>query len=273
MAKLSIPAVVIATTLIVATTSVVGAVAVTSSSSSQIRLCVNKKTFAVTQRTACKSTEKTILINSQGIPGAQGPAGPPGLNGAPGSDGAPGLPGAPGADGAPGLPGTPGADGLPGTPGAPGEQGIQGLPGPAGSDATGALPKAGWGVNVYSSPVSVGDSGGSLMTSWSLPSAPGPYVVTLGVQIRETMNHDSAPRTYSCSDPYFRQTFMTIPATSSAGVPYQFQVTYVTYPGDTTTFLRCGQMNSGSPWDPADFWVYPVAVIQVSGWEQLQPAS
>jgi len=280
MPKFSITTAAVVAAVIVATSSILGVAAVASTQSNQIRLCVNKKTFIVAQRATCKSTEKTVMGNLQGVPGARGPSGAPGIAGIPGRDGAPGAagtPGTPGADGAPGQAGSSGVDGLPGVPGAPGAQGIQGIqgpPGPAGSDATGALPMAGWGVNVYSSPVSVGEgfSPGVQMMSWSLPSAPGPYVVTLAVQIRENMNHDAVPHTYVCTDRFNRLNFMTIPATSSVGQIYQFQVTYVTYSNETTTFLKCGQYSFGASWEAADFWVYPASVVQVSSWENLQPA-
>jgi hypothetical protein len=43
--------------------------------SSSVTFCVNKKTFAVSQRTACKSTEKTLTVNQLGQTGPTGPMG------------------------------------------------------------------------------------------------------------------------------------------------------------------------------------------------------
>lgn len=273
MSKLSISVVLVV--VVVATMSIFGAVTVASASGGQIRLCVNKKTFVVAQRTKCKSTEKSLLVNVQGIPGPQGPAGLPGAQGLSGAPGASGIDGLPGLDGLNGQDGAPGATGIQGPEGLQGPQGIQGPPGPPGSDAMGALPVAGWAPNNQAPLVAVGELfyPGVAMTSYPLPTEPGPYVVTLGIQVYETMSHLSAPHTYVCWDPYFSMTYMTIPETNSSGYIYQFQVTYVTQANATQTSLSCGQFtNAGPTWDAATFQVYPISVIQVASSEVLSPA-
>lgn len=273
MSKLSISVVIIA--VVVATTSICGAVTVASASGSQIRLCVNKKTLVVAQRTKCKSTEKSILVNAQGIAGPQGPAGLPGAQGLSGPPGPSGIDGLPGLDGQNGQDGAQGATGIQGPEGLQGPQGIQGPPGPPGSDAMGALPVVGWGPSNQAPLVAVGELfyPGVAMTAYPLPAQPGPYVVTLGIQVSETMSHLSSPHTYVCLDPYFSMTYMTIPETNSSGYVHQFQVTYVTQENATQTSLSCGQFTNGGPtWDAATFQVYPISVIQVSSSEVLSPA-
>lgn len=85
-------------------------------------------------------TEKAAEDAPEGIPGAQGPPGPPGIQGSPGVDGSPGprgKQGEPGVDGKDssvagpqGVAGSPGADStVPGPKGDTGEKGDKGDPG------------------------------------------------------------------------------------------------------------------------------------------------
>lgn len=68
-------------------------------------------------------------LGQQGLPGAQGPAGP---QGEPGQAGLPGAQGPAGPQGEPGQPGIPGAQGPVGPQGEPGQAGLPGAQGPAG---------------------------------------------------------------------------------------------------------------------------------------------
>lgn len=52
-----------------------------------IRLCVDKKTQVVTQKPKCSSSERTLILNGNGIPGPIGPAGPRGETGLQGPKG------------------------------------------------------------------------------------------------------------------------------------------------------------------------------------------
>lgn len=74
---------------------------------------------------------------TQGVAGAQGPAGP---HGAPGQQGVPGAQGPAGPQGEPGQPGVPGAQGPAGPQGVPGQPGVPGAQGPAGPQGESGQP-------------------------------------------------------------------------------------------------------------------------------------
>ncbi|WP_288993419.1 DUF4183 domain-containing protein [uncultured Paenibacillus sp.] len=104
----------------------------------------------------------------QGVPGAQGPAGP---HGGPGQQGFPGAQGPAGPQGEPGQPGIPGAQGPAGPQGEPGQPGIpgaQGLAGPQGEPGQAGAP----GVQGPTGP----------------PGEQGPPGVVPGIEIIPTAN-------------------------------------------------------------------------------------
>jgi hypothetical protein len=100
-----------------------GATAVASGSSDgTVRLCVSKDGSVRVVKKACLKSEKLVVVNEQGVPGAQGPTGVPGPSG---------PTGAPGPTGASGPSGTAGPSGPTGPSGASGPTGPAGPSGAA----------------------------------------------------------------------------------------------------------------------------------------------
>ena len=87
-----------------------------------INACIREDKFIrfVSDASACRSNERAISWNREGLPGT------PGAPGAPGTPGEPGPPGPPGPAGPQGAPGEPGPAGPPGPPGPPGAPGVPG---------------------------------------------------------------------------------------------------------------------------------------------------
>lgn len=87
--------------LIVVFSVVVQAGTSAGATTNTIRLCANKSSGVVAQRSSCKSSERTLTVNQVGI---QGPRGLQGEPGAPGAQGEPGARGETGATGPAQLP-------------------------------------------------------------------------------------------------------------------------------------------------------------------------
>jgi collagen triple helix repeat protein len=122
--------------LVVALTAgAAGATALGGGSDSTVRLCVAKDGSVRVVKKGCRSGEKLVVVNQQGVPGAAGPAGSTGAPGAPGPSGAPGSTGPTGAAGPSGAPGSTGPSGPTGAPGSTGPSGPTGPTGPPGADA------------------------------------------------------------------------------------------------------------------------------------------
>jgi hypothetical protein len=141
--------------------------ALAESSSSQIRMCVNKKTGAVRIiNKKCHKSERAVYVNQQGI---QGPAGTPGRTGDVGPAGPKGD------TGEQGLPGSKGDTGLTGSPGSAGPKGDTG---PIGSSGFGeSLYAVVTGTTAASATLSMTSTVGKrYLVSWDtgmLPGGPG----------------------------------------------------------------------------------------------------
>jgi hypothetical protein len=79
-----------------------------------INACIREDKFIrfVSDPGACRSNERAISWNREGLAGTPGEPGPPGPAGPTGPQGPQGEPGAPGEPGTPGAPGEPGEDGA-----------------------------------------------------------------------------------------------------------------------------------------------------------------
>jgi len=122
----------------------------TASSTTVINACVGGLTGLtriVDSQADCLPTEYFDSWNIQGVPGAQGPAGPQGVPGATGATGATGPAGPAGATGSVGPAGPTGQTGSTGPAGPAGQTGATGPAGPTGptgaTGATGATGPAG----------------------------------------------------------------------------------------------------------------------------------